>query len=333
MTRSIPLSLSALVLLAGLAVAAPDDEGFDLRARYVTRKGDATRIVEIEKKAQKFRIVAPDGSEIQSVDQTTGQELRYDEEIHELDAEGKEAVSATRRYSGITDFMSGDKVDLSAKPFVVKITRSADHQVRHEPADPAVEVPPLVQQAMDSESGVVGPSTEDDFMKLMFPEGKVKVGGTWTVPLEDVAAVFDMGDPPEEPAMQDGPMAPPPAPGTSGAPPAKAPAIDAAKSSCTGTLEGVEVEDGVKLLRIKVVVKLVMNRFGGSPTRGPLTFDGVMSFRLSEGATSPCGGATMHMSVKGTILPEGDESLPPGSSVELDITHDMAKTVTKVPAK
>jgi len=332
MTRPIALSLSALALLAGLAAAAPDDEGFDLRARYTAKKGDATRVVEMEKKAQKFRIVAPDGTEIQSVDQTTGQELRYDEEVHELDAAGKETISATRRYSGISDFTSGEKVDLSARPFVVKITRTPEGEVRHEPADPAAEAHPLVQQAMASESGMVPPSTEDDFMALMFPEGKVKVGGTWTVPLEDVASVFDMGDPAEEPKMQDGPLAPPPAPGTP-ATEAKPPAIDPAKSSCTGTLEGVDVEDGVKLLRIKVVVKLVMNRFSGSPTKGPVTFDGTMTFRLSEGGTSPLGGATMHMALKGTVLPEGDDSLPPGSSVELDISTDMTKTVTKVPAK
>lgn len=329
MTRPTLVCLSTLLLLAGAAAAAPDDEGFDLRARYTAKKGDASRVVEMEKKAQKFRIVGPDGAELQNVDQTTGQELRYDEEVLELDAAGKEAASATRRYSAITDFTSGDKVDLAATPFVVKITRSPEGQVRHEPADPAAKVPPLVQQVMDSESGQVPPSTEDEFVKLMFPEGKVKVGATWTVPLADVAKAFDMGDPAAEPEGKDGPMAPPPAPGTE----APAPAIDAAKSSCTGTLEAAEVEDGVKLLRIKVVFKLVMNRFQGTPTKGQVTFDGTMTFRLAEGATSPFGGATMHMALKGTLLPEGDESLPPGSTVELDIAHDMAKTVTKVPAK
>lgn len=62
MTRPTLVCLSTLLLLAGAAAAAPDDEGFDLRARYTAKKGDASRVVEMEKKAQKFRIVGPDGA-------------------------------------------------------------------------------------------------------------------------------------------------------------------------------------------------------------------------------------------------------------------------------
>ncbi|MCO5167364.1 MAG: hypothetical protein M9894_13525 [Planctomycetes bacterium] len=290
----------ALCLAALLAAPALAQEGatYDLRQEYKYKAGDKVRVHERNETRQRYTV--RQGDEVEQGDGLEGYEWRYEEEVQEVDAQGR-PVRSVRAYSLVHDLSTDERLDLDKAPVKVQLSRDEDGLPRFTPVDDGAELPAVLERLLlEHEGGAPGEGDAEDTLKHVMPDGPVAVGTRWPISREQICKVFPF-DPDE---IGDG-------------------------AELHGTLVGAEPKGGLTLLNVALRVKLPLKSYSGMVCSEPMLFDATISLRMPAGAGAPDGGATMEGTMKGKArLPDGGE-MPADGSFELDLSVKSTKTVER----
>ena len=273
-------------LLAAFACGASAQE-YDLKALLDRENSVGTKLHEVETENQdRKQTVSQGGQVVQSTDEKMSS---TSDRVVEILAVGENRKPTKRKvtYKSLTLNTGEEEKTLAVEGLVVTVDATGDEVTLTAEGDK--EIPEEVRDSLEAEAAKDKAAEESKGPKDLMPEGKVKVGGEWTLPGVDAAKALGM--------PSDG--------------------IDTEASSFKGTLAKGGA-DGRLLVTLKI--HLVFKTFQGMPCSKPVVIDLTATIDVTaEG--EPYGAMSNAMTMEGEISANGAE-------VVLSMKQDSKKSIS-----